>query len=510
MNNFILKKCNDSNIQNAEIKNAIDNLNKKDLCYVLNINPNCCFEKEKPLKNRLMNDIGEIPFNVNDLNALSQNQDLFKLDLFKLLIYLKNTSEDVLDKILLLNFSIKELKFLTIDLKEKYGLLSDLDKNVLYFILVSKNIKCDENKHSMIAKILSKFSLKELKSSIDKYNKINFNNYLFLNELDDKMLNRMLFSNGLPLYNNYKKYKISCLCYNFSPDKLKDIISEITDTMEILNILSVVQLDLMLNMYDYRYFNKREKNTLMILRKFTSSEIEKNVGLLKFLNPIPSSIQMEILLLNLTIDELKPKISNLSEKFNFLDKLDENILMLILVSNNLDVPESYESKIANILSKFSLNELKSLTKKIYKTDFNSFIFLKKLDDEILDISSSYKDLRVYESKKYKIASLSLNFSPEDLESIIEEINCKMDLLKNLSLESIDSILDLNNIPPHNSKKDKIHEICAKISYSKIKNDANSPEIKEIEEKIRIQEKRMKEFRKISVGTDFSNREKFFR
>lgn len=35
-------------------------------------------------------------------------------------------------------------------------------------------------------------------------------------------------------------------------------------------------------------------------------------------------------------------------------------------------------------------------------------------------------------------------------------------------------------------------------------------IKEIEEKIRIQEKRMKEFRKISVGTDFSNREKFFR
>ena len=86
----------------------------------------------------------------------------------------------------------------------------------------------------------------------------------------------------------------------------------------------------------------------------------------------------------------------------------------------------------------------------------------------------------------------------------------MDLLKNLSLESIDSILDLNNIPPHNSKKDKIHEICAKISYSKIKNDANSPEIKEIEEKIRIQEKRMKEFRKISVGTDFSNREKFFR
>lgn len=510
MNNFILKKCNDSNIQNPEIKNTIDHLNKRDLCYVLNINPNCCFEKEKPLKNRLMEDIGEIPFNVKDLNALSHNQDLFKLDLFKLLIYLKNISEDILDKILLLNLSIKELKFLTIDLEEKYVLLSDLDKDVLYFILVSKNIKCDENKHSMIAKLLSKFSLKEVKSLIDKYNKINFNNYLFLNELEDKMLNRILFSNGFPLFNNYKKYKIFCLCYNFSPEKLKDIICEITDTMDLLNILSVVQLDLMLNMYDYRYFSKREKNTLMILRKFTSSEIEKNVDLLKFLNPIPSSIQMEILLLNLTIDELKPKISDLSEKFNFLDKLDENMLMLILVSNNLDVPESSESKIANILSKFSLNELKSLTKKIYKTDFNSFIFLKKLDDEILDIISCYKDLRVYESKKYKIASLSLNFSPEELESIIEEINSKMDLLENLSLESIDSILDLNNIPPQNSKKDKIHEICAKISYSKLKNDVNSPEIKEIEEKIRIQEKRMKEFRKISVGTDFSNREKFFR
>ena len=139
-----------------------------------------------------MEDINEIPFNVNDLNALSHNQDLFKLDLFKLLIYLKNASEDILDKILLLNLSMKELKFINIDMEEKYGLLADLDKDVLYFILVSKNIKCDENKHSMIAKILSKFSLKEVKSSIDKYNKINFNNYLFLNELDDKMLNRKI------------------------------------------------------------------------------------------------------------------------------------------------------------------------------------------------------------------------------------------------------------------------------------------------------------------------------
>ena len=147
MNKFRLKKCADSTIQNDEIKKAINQLDKNDLCYILSINPNCCFEKEKPLKNKLIEDLSEISFNIEDINRLSHNYDLFKLDLFKLLILLKNISNETLERVLLLNLSINEIKFINIDLEDKYDLLCDLDNNVLIFILVSKNIKCGDKKY---------------------------------------------------------------------------------------------------------------------------------------------------------------------------------------------------------------------------------------------------------------------------------------------------------------------------------------------------------------------------
>ena len=124
---FILKTSDNFDLD--ELKQSLNKLNKDDLCYILDINKECCFDKEKILKNIVINDIQGISFNTRLLIKLSKDELNI---LFRSLVLLSKLPKNISDKILSMNFSLNNLKFLIRDFDEKYELLNNLDYDCHY------------------------------------------------------------------------------------------------------------------------------------------------------------------------------------------------------------------------------------------------------------------------------------------------------------------------------------------------------------------------------------------
>ena len=221
----------------------------------------------------------------------------------ELLNSLNTIPNPILNEFLYLNLSEDDLNVLSTNLIDKFILLKNLNEGPLKSILLSKYGDESESKDILIAKILSKFSLKELKSTINKTNK------------------------------------------------------EINHSKKLLGSLSVLQLDLMLNTKRLKYSNNREQDTQLIIEKFSASEIKNNVELLKSFNNIPNHILNEFLYLNLSETNLKYSIIDLMDKFEYLKNLNEDSLRYILFSRNMSASGSKDLIIAKLLSRFSLDEL---------------------------------------------------------------------------------------------------------------------------------------------------------
>ena len=206
------------------------------------------------------------------------------------------------------------------------------------FLLYSFEFKLDLNKKEIMIKNIKKDFMDFNKV---KHKSINFDDYSFLNELDGLILNCLLYFNSIPVFYNNKKYKIICLCYNSSPEKLKEMIQDISDKIKLLDILSNSQLNLMLNMNNITSHSSREKNYQVILKDLSLSDIKRDSDLLLNLsNPMFSIIKKEISSSNLSGADLRYSITDLVDKFYLLSDLDENFLMIILVSKDLDVSKS--------------------------------------------------------------------------------------------------------------------------------------------------------------------------
>ena len=54
-----------------EIRNNLNSLSRNDLCFILDINPDLNFEKDKILKNRIANELTKYPINLNELKNFS-------------------------------------------------------------------------------------------------------------------------------------------------------------------------------------------------------------------------------------------------------------------------------------------------------------------------------------------------------------------------------------------------------------------------------------------------------
>ena len=467
---FILKTSDNFDLD--ELKQSLNKLNKDDLCYILDINKECCFDKEKILKNIVIDNIQEISFNTRTLINLSKSE--LKI-LIKSLFILSQLPKSISDKIMSMNFTLNNLKFLIKDFNEKYELLSDLDCDGLIFILVSKNIR-ELKMEDMVAIILSKFSLDEIHDSIDKFKQ--FDDYSVLEDIDDVILDGILYSNNLPPYKD-RKYKISCICHNITLDQLERILSDVDEKSEFLDGLSDSQLVHIL----YSNNKTEHKNRRMNIQ--------------------------DIFRLNLSLSQLKELIKDYQDKFSLLKKYDEKFLMFILVSENLQECTNVDKMIAIITANFSFEELVSIIDKINGIDFYSFTFLKELDEDLLYAVLTINGIPPYHDKDFNIASICFNLNPEDIETTIYEIPKKERLLESLSAKSVNHITFDNNLPYVGSKKDKIKEICYHISLEDVEYIVNSPDIKKIEQEMKI-EAQNRSFGSGRVGVNFSEREKFFR
>lgn len=467
---FILKTSDNFDLD--ELKQSLNKLNKDDLCYILDINKECCFDKEKTLKNIVINDIQGISFNTRLLIKLSKDELNI---LFRSLVILSQLPKNILDKILSMNFSLNNLKFLIRDFDEKYELLNNLDHDCLIFILVSKNIS-EIKKDDMIAIILSKFSLDELNDAVYKFSQCD--KYSVLEDMENEILDGILLSNNLPPYNN-RQYKVACICYNVSLDELENILSEIDDKSNFLEELSDSQLFHILYCYNKNVQDNREMNIRNIFR------------------------------LNLSLSQLKELINDYEDKFYLLKKYDEKFLMFILVSKNLEENNNIDKMIGIITANFSFEELRSIIGKINAIDFYSFSFLKEYDEDILYAVLCINGISPYRNRDFNIAAICFNLIPEDIKRTINEIPKKEKLLDNLSVKSINHITFENNLPYVGSKNDKIKEICYHFSLEDIESIVNDSKIKKIERQMEIEnQNRMRTTG--SVGVSFSKIDKFFR
>ena len=375
-----------------------------------------------------------------------------------------------------MNFTIGNLKILINDFNEKYELLNNLNYYYLIFILTSKNIKEYKNKEMIIIIILSKFSLGELKNLIDKFNK--FKGYSALEKIDDEILDRILYSNNLPLYKN-KNYKIACIGNNIPLSELKKILLEIEEKSNFLENLSDSQLVYIL----YSNNKKEYKNRIINIKN--------------------------IFRLDLSLSQLKELIDDYNNKFYLLRNFDEKFLMFILVSKNLEESMNINKMIGIITANFSFEELKSVIIKIKKIDFYSFTFLKELNEDILYAVLCINNISPYQNKNFNIAAICFNLNPDVINSTIEDIPLKKKLLIDLSVKSINHITKENNLPYVGSKIDKIDNICYHLSIENVENKINDEDIKKIEREMELEEQNWLRTGGI-VGIDYSQREKFFR
>ncbi len=383
-----------------------------------------------------------------------------------------------------MNFTIGNLKILINDFNEKYELLNNLNYYYLIFILTSKNIKEYKNKEMIIIIILSKFSLGELKNLIDKFNK--FKGYSALEKIDDEILDRILYSNNLPLYKN-KNYKIACIGNNIPLSELKKILLEIEEKSNFLENLSDSQLVYILYANNKKEYGNRRSNIKNIFRLDLSlSQLKELINdynnkfyLLKDLDekflmfilvskklPLYKNKNYKIACIanNIPLSELEKILLEIEEKSNFLENLSDSQLVYILYSNN---KKEYKNRIINIKNIFRLDLSLSQLKELIDDYNNKFYLLRNFDEKFLMFILVSKNLEESMNINKMIGIITANFSFEELKSVIIKIK-KIDFysftfLKELNEDILYAVLCINNISPYQNKNFNIAAICFNLN-----------------------------------------------
>ena len=259
----------------------LNDLSDFDLNLILNIND------ITPLKNREDN----IKTIINKYSSSKVEEDIkllksiysipydFLIEVYSLKTYANpNTIKSYSYKKLLssfsLKFSLEEIKFITLDLKDKINMLNSIDENLLIPILVSKNLYKKGNRNIKIAYIILNFSLIELEELTAKIIKIDFKSFIFLKELNNNKIKYILFYKNLKEYHDMN-YNYTNICLNYSLNELNDVIHDFNKKLDLLNDLPDNGLNLLIR-ENHLVYEKSRKNKIFEICRNVSYETLKN------------------------------------------------------------------------------------------------------------------------------------------------------------------------------------------------------------------------------------------
>lgn len=371
-------------------------------------------------------------YNLSSLNQLAILNNIKIVD---------NKEEQIRIIISSLSDSFNQIK-INSDLLQIYNLEKDLNnlyKMQLEYILEKNNIDSKGGKPELLNRIISNLHINLIKLYYGEFNNVNKK----LKQITLNHLSYILIENNLK-YKGDKNKLIKEIIKNIRLDILKENLKEIDEINNKISELNKNELEYIVESNDLTSYDEK---TLLI------KEIQEYADLKK---------------VKINIQEIR-YIKDIIPKFNEIQRKH------LLKINDLNVPESKEEQINEILEHADLKEIPVLEKKLNKVE-------KELNE--LNINQLYYILEINNQeitlqKEKQIQIILENVIIEAIETSISIIKGIENNLNNLNKCQIEKILKINNIELNNEIGENISKALETIPIDTIKN--NIKYVKELDE-----------------------------
>lgn len=474
----------------SEIKN--NNIKKDDLKFIISTNI-----KQEALKieneklDKLYEITGKTKLNSEFISLLNENnlEENDGLEIKEELITLIKSNDIEKNNI---NLKINEL----IKIKKIKKQLFDLKSSYLNQIAILNNLPTDYSKEKQIKIIIGNisplFNDLTIEKNISQISDIEIllNNY-YKKQIEDILIKNEISHEGV-------KNDLIDKCISNIPLLLINLyIDKINKFNETLNELTLPEIKYILKINDIKAKGGKDNLIKEINKKLSQNDVNINLDTIHSLNLTLNDLKLNELIYiahnnNILISDEKtaiineirnkltiPIIQDYIDKIRYIETIINSYsgtqLKHVAIVNNLELYDSKEKQINEILEKGNLSQImdindkiKSITKTLNSFNINQLHYILDKNNQKISLN-----------KKEQIQIILDNLLLVVIERDIQDINETVNDLNRLNEDQIEEIIELNRINKSLTKSENISNILELIPIKTIKNNIKTVQNKNI-------------------------------